>query len=121
MYKGNLVLVNEKKQVGPYSQLLDPLTEKTYNVLRRSTTGYKNRFLNVNRLPFELMERLTLGYPLMLSNEQETILLTYFERYEAAANWQNVKCRIIDTPLKFVEIITEWKSTTASSPSATSK
>lgn len=110
----------------PNAILIDPLTEKTYNVVRRQETTYRSgrfHFLNVNRLPLELGAILEKGYPLIVSyevdktkivmedfkEENRTYLLVVERTYSPAAKWQNMTAKILNTPLQFVEALTEWQ------------
>lgn len=102
-----------RKRNDPNAIILDPTTEKTYNVIKRDVKTYrkgKYHYLNVNRLPLELTAILVKGYPLVLYNDKETFLLTLYLLYPAAKKWQNVTCKILRTPLEYIEVLTEWQS-----------
>lgn len=100
-----------KNRYKPNSVLLDPVTQKTYNVCKRATTHYRSRkyaYLNVNRIPLEFASTIQKGQPLVLSTDQETFLLVVERTYPPAEKWQNMTAKIMNTPLEFVEVLEKW-------------
>src|SRR5579863_3094970 len=58
--------------------LLDPITEKTYNVIRRNIVTYISRkynYININRVPLDFAASLEKGQLLMLTVKTETFCL----------------------------------------------
>lgn len=93
--------------------LLDPITNKTYNVCKRAMTYYRSKtysYLNVNRIPLEFAATLQKGQPLMLFNDKETFLMLVDRTYPPAAKWQNATCKVLQTPLEFMEKVEEWQT-----------
>ena len=96
------------------SILLDPISNKTYNVCRRNTTKYRPgtyKYLNINRIPAGIFASTLLkGQPLMLYNDGETFLLTMYHIYPPAKKWQNITCRILKNALEYCEVLEKWQT-----------
>ena len=92
--------------------LLDPITNKVYDVIRRRVTTYrrsKYNFLNLNRLPIEFVATLEKGHPLLVMEGEETCyMVVHFETFPPAKKWQNIICKILLTPLEYCEALDKW-------------
>jgi hypothetical protein len=95
------------------SILVDPVTNKMYNVCKRATTQYRSKkykFLNVNRVPLDFSLTLMKGQPLVLYNEKETFLMAMYRVYPPAKKWQNITCMILNNALEFCEVLDKWET-----------
>ena len=47
---------------------------------------------------------------MLLTTETETFMLYFDQAYQPALKWQNVVCKIEESPLKYCEAIAEWQT-----------